>query len=106
MTYTQSARPGARAPHVALGDGTSTLDFFGREFVILRIGPAAPDATPLITAAAERELPIRVVDVDEPAVREAYERCLVLVRPDGHVAWRADVPPDDALAVIDRVRGG
>ena len=106
MTYTQSTLPGARAPHVVLGDGTSTLDFFGREFVLLRIGPAAPDAAPLITAAAERELPIRVVDVDEPAVLEAYQRRLVLVRPDGHVAWRADVPPDDALAVIDRVRGG
>jgi glutathione S-transferase len=30
---------------------------------------------------------------------------LVLVRPDGHVAWRADAPPADAGALIDRVRG-
>jgi hypothetical protein len=29
----------------------------------------------------------------------------VLVRPDGHVAWRADEPPADARAVIDIVRG-
>jgi len=36
---------------------------------------------------------------------KAYERRLVLVRPDGHVAWRADTEPDDALAIIDRVRG-
>jgi hypothetical protein len=34
-----------------------------------------------------------------------YERRLVLVRPDGHVAWRGDAPPADPLAVIDRVRG-
>ena len=34
-----------------------------------------------------------------------YERRLVLVRPDGHVAWRSDRPPADALALIDRVRG-
>jgi hypothetical protein len=27
------------------------------------------------------------------------------VRPDGHVAWRADAVPHDALAMIDIVRG-
>ena len=29
----------------------------------------------------------------------------VLVRPDGHVAWRGDALPDDAAALIDLVRG-
>jgi hypothetical protein len=29
----------------------------------------------------------------------------VLVRPDGHVAWRADAPPADPRALADRVRG-
>jgi hypothetical protein len=29
----------------------------------------------------------------------------VLVRPDGHVAWRADAEPADAGALIDMVRG-
>jgi hypothetical protein len=28
-----------------------------------------------------------------------------LVRPDGHVAWRADAEPQEARAVIDVVRG-
>jgi hypothetical protein len=27
------------------------------------------------------------------------------VRPDGHVAWRGDKVPVDAMGVIDRVRG-
>ena len=34
-----------------------------------------------------------------------YARRLVLVRPDRHVAWRADVEPDDALGLIDHLRG-
>jgi hypothetical protein len=34
-----------------------------------------------------------------------YARKLVLVRPDGHVAWRGDALPADATALIDRVRG-
>ena len=42
-TYTQTARPGHRAPHVWLPDGRSTLDLFGRGFVLLRIGADAPD---------------------------------------------------------------
>ena len=29
----------------------------------------------------------------------------VLVRPDGHVAWRAAAVPRDPLALIDRIRG-
>ena len=37
--------------------------------------------------------------------RAAYDTRLVLSRPDQHVAWRGDAPPEDALALIDRIRG-
>jgi 2-polyprenyl-6-methoxyphenol hydroxylase-like FAD-dependent oxidoreductase len=103
--YTQTARPGARAPHVFLADGRSTLDLFGRGFTLLRLGPEAP-ATPRIErAAVERGVPLTNVALNEPQVLAAYERRLVLVRPDGHVAWRADAEPADAGALIDTVRG-
>jgi hypothetical protein len=46
-----------------------------------------------------------VVSLDDPGIVKLYERRLVLVRPDGHVAWRGDAPPADPLAVVDRVRG-
>jgi hypothetical protein len=72
----------------------------------MRIGAARTDISALVAAAAERGLPLTVADVDEPAVSDAYGMSLVLVRPDGHVAWRGDVLPDDPLALIDRVRGG
>jgi hypothetical protein len=45
------------------------------------------------------------VELDDPEIAKLYERRLVLVRPDGHVAWRGDTPPVDPLAVVDRVRG-
>jgi 2-polyprenyl-6-methoxyphenol hydroxylase-like FAD-dependent oxidoreductase len=104
-TYTQIARPGARAPHVWLPDGRSTLDLYGRGFVLLRLGPNAPAGEGLQQAAAEAGVPLAVVALDMPEVLKAYERRLVLVRPDGHVAWRADTEPQDARAVIDCVRG-
>jgi 2-polyprenyl-6-methoxyphenol hydroxylase-like FAD-dependent oxidoreductase len=105
QTYTQIARPGARAPHVWLPDGRSTLDLYGRGFVLLRLGAHAPAGERLVQAAAIAGVPLEVVALDGPEVLKAYERCLVLVRPDGHVAWRADAEPQDARAVIDCVRG-
>jgi 2-polyprenyl-6-methoxyphenol hydroxylase-like FAD-dependent oxidoreductase len=104
-TYHPSARPGARAPHVALSDGRSLLDVFGQGFTLLRIGPSAPDPEPLRHSAARRGVPLDIVDVVEPEALHLYERRLALVRPDGHVAWRGDATPGDPLAVIDRVRG-
>jgi FAD binding domain len=104
--FKQSCRSGARAPHAWISAGRSTLDLFGRGFVLLRLGKNPSDATKLVQAAAARAVPLEVVDLDDPAITELYERRLALIRPDGHVAWRDDVCPEDGFAVIDRVRGG
>jgi hypothetical protein len=72
--------------------------------VLLRFA-GAPDGLAIEQAARQRRVPLQCVALDEPAAAALYERKLVLVRPDGHVAWRADAPPADALAMIDRVRG-
>ena len=101
--YIQIARPGARAPHVWLRDGRSTLDLYGRSFVLLRLGNV-PTAH-IEEAAKDRGVPLTVAALDEPDVLAAYQRKLVLVRPDGHVAWRADSEPHNAHALIDTVRG-
>ena len=50
-------------------------------------------------------MPVEVVDINEKPVVDMYEKKLVLVRPDGHVAWRGDAAPADALAMVDKVRG-
>jgi 2-polyprenyl-6-methoxyphenol hydroxylase-like FAD-dependent oxidoreductase len=103
--YTQTARPGSRASHVWLKDGRSTLDLFGRGFVLLRLGRNPPSGGQIERAALERHVPLTTIDIDHPDVLTAYERRLVLVRPDGHVAWRADEAPADAGALIDVIRG-
>ncbi len=103
--FVPSARPGTRAPHAWIGQGQSTLDLFGKGFVLLRLGATPADATPLANAAAFRHVPLKVVEIADEKIAALYERGLVLVRPDGHVAWRGDVAPSDALGLIDRVRG-
>jgi hypothetical protein len=102
--YTQTSRAGSRAPHAWLRRGFSTLDLFGRGFTLLRFD-ASVGTEALRRSAAERGVPLRVVDITDAHAREVYERALVLVRPDGFVAWRADRAPEDAAAIIDAIRG-
>jgi 2-polyprenyl-6-methoxyphenol hydroxylase-like FAD-dependent oxidoreductase len=103
--FVATARPGTRAPHAWLDDGRSILDLFGDGFVLLRFGPTLPSVDPLIEAAASRHVPMEIVDLSDAAIASLYERPLVLVRPDGHVAWRGTTLPEDPGALIDRVRG-
>jgi 2-polyprenyl-6-methoxyphenol hydroxylase-like FAD-dependent oxidoreductase len=104
-TYVPTARPGARAPHVDLADGRSILDLYRKSFVLLRFGTDAPDGAALVAAARSRRMPIEVVTLHEPQAAALYARSLVLVRPDGHVAWRGDAVPADPGRLVDRVRG-
>lgn len=101
--YVPSTWPGVRAPHVWLKDGRSTLDLFGKSFVLLDFSGA--DRGKLTEAAKLAGMPFEVVPIDDAKVRETYERDLVLVRPDGHVAWRGDREPSDCKKIIATVRG-
>ena len=103
--YVQTARPGARAPHVWLDDGCSTLDLFGKGFTLLRLGADAPSGKSVEHAAQQRGVPLQTIALTEPQALAVYQCRLVLVRPDGHVAWRADHEPADAGVLIDTVRG-
>jgi 2-polyprenyl-6-methoxyphenol hydroxylase-like FAD-dependent oxidoreductase len=103
--YVPTARPGSRAPHGWMKEGESVIDLFGRGFVLLRFGADAPDGAPIERAFRERQVPITVATIGDPAIAQAYERKLVLVRPDGHVAWRSDAMHQDPLSLADRVRG-
>jgi 2-polyprenyl-6-methoxyphenol hydroxylase-like FAD-dependent oxidoreductase len=101
--YIPSTRPGARPPAVILTDGRAIFDLFGHGFTLLRF--ADTDVEPFVTAAAERAVPLTVVDIRDDRAHTLYERDLVLIRPDHHVAWRGDTTPAQAAAVLDRIRG-
>ena len=107
-----SGRPGARAPHVWLNrDGAriSTLDLLGRRFVIL----GGPDSGSWCSAAeAVRQQRGIALDVHrigangltdpDGALLEAYgmtSRDVVLIRPDGFVAWRSKTPVGSPSAI-------
>ena len=107
-----AGRPGARAPHVFLerdGGRVSTLDLFGRDFVLLA-GPEG-EAWPAAASAAAKEVGVAldVYLVGDNGLTDAggsfpgafgiSPSGAVLVRPDGFVGWRAvtaaGAPEDD-----------
>jgi hypothetical protein len=50
-------------------------------------------------------MPLKIVDIRDDHARTLYERDLVLIRPDHHVAWRGNTVPDRPGAILDRIRG-
>ena len=102
--FVSSSVPGCRAPHFWLRDGLSLYDALGEGFGLLRFDPSV-DASGIAAAAARRGMPLTVLDIDDAEAAALYERKLTLVRPDRHVAWRADAAPSDPLELIDLLRG-
>jgi hypothetical protein len=102
--YEPSARPGHRAPHHALPDGRSVLDLLRGRFTLLKLAPGV-DFSTLVTAFGNRGIPLDVETITAPQIRRLYGSDLVLVRPDGIVAWRADICEPDSGATVDQVTG-
>ena len=51
-------------------DGRSTLDLFGKGFVLLRLGKNPPAVDSIVAAAEKRHVPLSVVALDEAGGRE------------------------------------
>jgi hypothetical protein len=123
IDYVPSGRPGHRAPHVWLerdGRRRSALDLFGRGFTVLAGSRGEGWIAAASTAAAQ--LGVRVDAYAVAAARgwtdadgtfgERYgidAGGAVLIRPDGHVAFRAQSsssdPTRDLMAALARVLG-
>jgi 2-polyprenyl-6-methoxyphenol hydroxylase-like FAD-dependent oxidoreductase len=120
-SYTPTARPGNRAPHLPItldGQAASLLDLFSLDrFTLLHAadGKFWADAV----NAADISVPLRCfgvgdsqqVQTDMAAWFELYgltKTGAVLIRPDGHVAWRSATAgdPADLIAACLSAVGG
>ena len=94
-------RTGGRAPHAWLDDGVerkSTLDLFGLRWTLI----TGPRGYEWIRVARRRETSLRH-RVVAPSVCDRFgihPDGAVLVRPDGHVAWRMPASAPSAAAAL------
>ena len=114
-------RPGTRAPHVWLereGQKLSTLDLFGRSFVLMagRDGGGWCEAAQAVAKRSGVRIDtVRMGDQLQDPTQRWHSACgvkrdgAILVRPDGIVAWRSrsrGVSPEDTLTqVLAHLRG-
>ncbi len=116
--YRPSARPGARAPHVWLergGTEVSTIDLSDGRFVVLTPRRDWAAAAQEASDALGVGLDAFVVGTNDADLIDATggwaelygvgDDGAVLVRPDGHVAWRTTAAPEakeikDALTAV------
>ena len=112
--YFPSTWPGARPPHVLLGRSyglrPSTkqpiFDRFGKGYTLIEFyteSPRSEDSELVMKfeqEALRMNIPLEIVHIiDDPLARKLWERDVVLIRPDGHVAWRC--PADFAGWSVD-----
>ena len=113
--YVPCGRPGARAPHIGLvrdGQLLSTLDLFDGGWTLLAAGARAETWKRVADA---QEVPIDFVSIGADTLDTSLDTLdpgglfpslygvddgAVLVRPDGHVAWRTRQYSEDAEAVL------
>lgn len=103
LTYSGGTWPGTRLPHVFLKDGLPIHDKLGLFFTLVALDEV--DSTAIEVAAAALDIPLAVLRLGQPELKPIYERDLLLVRPDQHVAWRGDVLPEDADTLLRLVTG-
>jgi hypothetical protein len=106
--YTPSTWPGIRAPHVFLSDGSALFDHFGKDWSLITFADNHSEIHLVLAAAKSLSIPIKHVDLkSEDHARSLWERDMVLVRPDEHVAWRSDSVKslEEAQRILELVTG-
>jgi 2-polyprenyl-6-methoxyphenol hydroxylase-like FAD-dependent oxidoreductase len=93
--YVPTTWPGARLPHVWLGNQTAVHDLIGDGYTLLRLGSSNADTSGLERAMHALAAPFEIVTVSDDIARDLYGRDLILLRPDLHIAWRGNDAPTD-----------
>lgn len=103
---TPTTWPGGRPPSLRLANGESLFTAFGEGFTLADF-TAEQSGTSLVAEAVRRGIPVSHLHLRDERISRVWEAPLVLVRPDQHIAWRANTPPSlsEWGTVLDVVTG-
>jgi putative polyketide hydroxylase len=98
-------QPGTRAPHLALPERRSTIDWYGRRFVLLSAseGAAWTGAAQHLARRLGVPLDAHRLAAGAAATHGLKTDGVLLVRPDGFVAWRSAEGPVEPVAELEQV---
>ena len=88
INYIPSTRPGARAPHIWLDKDLSTLDLINKKYTLFCFTNITDEIKVICQYANELKIPLSIFYLDSIQTKSIYEWSFVMIRPDGHVAWR------------------
>jgi len=95
MEYVPTTWPGARLPHVWLADNSALHDRLGKGYTLLCLKGTRANTVALERALCATGAPLVVLDIDDERAHDVYGYDLLLLRPDLHVVWRGNRPPDN-----------
>lgn len=98
--FEPSTVPGARLPHFYLPDGSSVFDHLGKGFTLLCFS-ALSDRKSWIGAAEVRGLPLKTIDLAGLQFDGIFKHRFLIVRADGHIAWRGQYSPENHGKILD-----
>jgi 2-polyprenyl-6-methoxyphenol hydroxylase-like FAD-dependent oxidoreductase len=105
FAYSPSTWPGSRIPNGWLSEDVPLSDKVGLGYTLLVLSGESFDFAGFEQSMRQIGAPFEILRIPDPALRDLYERNLILLRPDLHVAWRGDSVPDSTDQVVSVVTG-
>lgn len=99
--YLPCGRPGHRAPHVWMADGSALYDHLGQGFTLLQLTAPGQEAALSATCPAG----VKTLTLPSEEARDLYGADYVLIRPDLHIAWRGNTLPPALQTALPQALG-
>jgi hypothetical protein len=75
VVYKPTTTPGARLPSTFLKDGTALYDHLGTHFTLIDF--RGGDPSPFVDAASRRQIPLSILQLEEPDLKSVYGHDMV-----------------------------
>ena len=100
-----TARAGHHLAPVPLPDGADLWNALGAGFTLMMLGGDTGLANGFTSAARQRGIPLKTLDLASAGLMDLYKAEALLVRPDHFVAWAGSAAAADPATILDRATG-